>query len=424
MMKKILCLALAVLMLLGLCACSGKKAAWEGKFSVGFGRVDITPEPGIAMGGYTASGEASRVAKGVYNNLYITCVAITDEKGQTALLYTCDVKSIATYTATQLRNAAAEATGVPKAQIAISATHTHSAPDVAASFGKKCKEAVVEAGKQAMADRAPTTMEYGKTEIEGMSFVRHYTTSSGRVIGDNFSSGSYGTITGHTTQADKEVRAVRFIREGKKPVIIANWLGHASTASTGSTAYGTQHRYLLASDYVGTCRDYIEKNSDCLFALYMGASGNINPNSAISGESYSQKTDEIGENLAKHILSCLESKTTGTTGDVKVKEVTYKGKAGNGSTVQMDIAAVGVGSLGFVVAPFEMFDTTSVNIRAESPYDMTFVLTQANGAMGYMPTEKCWDYPGCYEVINCKFNKGTAELLVGEYLTLLRELHG
>ena len=134
-MKRFLCLSLALLLAFGLLACGGGKeektenAAWAGQFAAGYGKANVTPDWVVIMGGYTATGEATRKSTGVLNDLYITCVALTDESGNTALLYTYDSKSIDTKSANTMRAAISEATGVPVAQIYVSATHTHSAPN-------------------------------------------------------------------------------------------------------------------------------------------------------------------------------------------------------------------------------------------------------------------------------------------------------
>jgi hypothetical protein len=67
-----------------------------------------------------------------------------------------------------------------------------------------------------------------------------------------------------------------------------------------------------------------------------------------------------------------------------------------------------------------MFDTTSMAVRAESPFEITFVLSQTNGALGYMPTDMCFDYNDCYECRNCNFARGSAEKIVGVYGQMLQ----
>lgn len=412
-MKKAISLFLVTVLLLGLCACGAKKDPWAGKFAVGYGRADVTPETGITMSGFAAQGESVRTAEAVLSQLYMTCVAITDPAGKTVLLYTFDAIRIDEASATMIRKVVSEATAVPVENIMINATHSHSTPAVNTQWYSQCETGAVDAAKAALEDRAEATMEYASTELERMSFVRHYNTDQGKVVGDNFYRTGDGNVISHTTEADKQLRVVRFLREGKKPVLMVNWLGHASMASTGSTDFGLAHRYYLSADYVGFCRSYVEENLDCHFALFMGASGNINPCSNIPGEDMTKSAIEYGEMLGKSVLELVT--TAGTTANIQTTTQQFQTNQG-----AMDINAMGIGSLGIITGPFEMFDTTSMAVRAESPFEITFVLSQTNGSLGYMPTDMCFDYDDCYECRNCNFSRGSAEKIVGVYTQMLQ----
>ena len=413
-MKKLLSLFLVFALLLSISACGAKKKdPLAGKFAVGYGRADITPEAGITMSGFAAQGEDTRVAEKVLDKLYITCIAITDPSGKTILLCTFDAIRIREEVAKDLRAAVSKATEVPVEQIMISATHSHSTPDPSGVWQSQCRKGAVQAAKAAMKDRAVATMEYASTELERMSFVRHYITDQGKTVGDNFYSSGDGRLVSHTTEADKEMRVVRFERQGKKPIVMVNWLGHASMASTGASDFGNAHRYMISADYVGYCRSYVEKNSDCHFALFMGASGNINPASSIPAEDLTKSAIEYGEMLGEKVLALTT--TAGTTGGIQTTTQQFQTNEGT-----MDINAMGIGSLGIITGPFEMFDTTSMAVRAESPFAITFVLSQTNGALGYMPTDICFDYNDCYECRNCNFARGSAEQIVDVYGQMLQ----
>jgi len=272
-MKKILCLLLVIVMVLGLCACGSKeteekaeKPAWEGQFAVGYGRADVTPDHSVGMRGF---GDV-RQSVGVLNKLYITCIAVTDETGNTVLLYTFDCKNMGQAKLLTIREAIAEATQIPVEKIFIGATHSHSTPDAIEEYVAFSAEKAVLAAQKALADRDAATIEYAAGDVPNMTFVRHYNTNKGNVVGDNFYPDGAGSRVSHTTEADKEMRIIRVNREGKKPIIMVNWMGHASTASSSWTEFGKIHRNYLTSDYIGACREYVESKPKTEYRLYNG----------------------------------------------------------------------------------------------------------------------------------------------------------
>ena len=422
-MKRFMCLVLVFLLAIGLLAC-GKQdqsaqqptaeepPAWAGQFAVGYGRVDVTPDYSVGMRGF---GDV-RMSVGVLCKLYITCVAVTDETGNTVLLYTYDCKNMNQTLHNTMRQAISDATGVAMDNIFIGCTHSHSTPEPTEPFFSHSVECAVTAAQAALADRDVATIEYAASDVENMTFVRHYITNKGAVVGDNFYPDGSGTRKEHTTVADKEMRIIRVNREGKKPIVMVNWMGHASLSSSSWTDFGKQHRDYMTSDYVGTCRDYVESQLDCDFAMFVGASGNLNVTGYFTGENKNTTPTEYGEKLGNSVLSILDSMTAGNTGKLNVVSGEIESQYG-----PLKINAIGMGSIGIITGSMEMFDTTSMAIREKSPYDLTFVMTLTNGSAGYMPTAECFDYNDCYEVREGGFFKGTAEEAVDLYTALLEQ---
>ena len=403
-MKRLLCLSLAALMVIGLFACGAKEEAkteeapaWAGQFAAGFARVDITPSNNVDMSGYSETGE----------------IDLTDEGGNTMLLYVLDALKIDYQMAKGIREDVSAETGVPAENIVINCTHSHSTPNVRQA---EYTASAIEAAKAALEDRAAATVTYAAQEIENMSFVRHYTTTSGAVVGSNFGPANAGAKTGHTTEADKEMRILKLEREGKKPILMVNWLGHATMVSTGSSDFGKAHRYMISADYPGFAQDYVEANLDCHCIIFIGASGNMVTTSAIPGEGLEKHPVTYANALGGHILDIAQSTAPIQSGQIKSADTKMEGPR-----VTIVIGALGCGDIGIITAPFEMFDTTSMAVREKSPYKATFVLSQANGGYGYMPTDICFDYDDCYECRHTLFNRGDAERIVDMYVDLLTQ---
>ena len=433
-MKKLVCLLLAFVLVLGLCACNG--GGDENKvtaFSVGYGRSKVTDDDteSLPLAGYGNTSE--RMSVGLWDYGYTTCVAITDADNETALIYTNDfVRSPEDWVAAW-RKAVNEATGVPEDKILFSATHTHSMPDISVGigletdYGQYVLNAVVTAAKTAMADRAPAAAEIGNTQVDNMNWVRVYKTDKDIWIGDNFDCPDAGSPVGHYSDSDKLLQVLRFNREGKDPIVMINWQGHPTISSTGSDD-ARANKYLASSDYIGAVRDYVEEETGALFAFYLSGSGNLNAYSRIAGEGFTKNHKEYGKILGKKVVEVLDDMKETQTGDVKTKQLMYTGEGSTGQRT-MELDAVAAGNVAFVTAPYEMFWESANDIKTKSPYDMTFVLTCANGVNGYMPIDEHFElsnakYPNSYEVRQCKFVRGTAEKLVDEFVGMLNELKG
>lgn len=62
--------------------------------------------------------------------------------------------------------------------------------------------------------------------------------------------------------------------------------------------------------------------------------------------------------------------------------------------VSLKLQALRIGTLGIVAVPCEVYTATGREIRAASPFAQTFVISNANGAFGYIPTEDSFMYGG------------------------------
>jgi len=423
-MKKWIASLLCLSLMPGLCAC-GKETAKKPEdkpavFQVGFGRVNITPTPNV---GVLLAGYEDRWSEGVLNYIMATCVAITDEKDQTILLYTLDMCNSEKETAEALREKLTETTGIPGENITISGTHTHASPRQ--PYADNYVDLLVQAGQEALKDRAPATIETGSYDVPDMNFDRHYIMNDGTMRGDNFGSASSG-YKDHASVADPTMRLIRFLREGdKKDVLMVNWQVHPKLSSTASTTEGKATRNYISSDFIGATRDYVEKNQDVLFAYYTGASGNVNALSFLPEKKNIVTKDYkvYGEQFGDHVIAALQQLKPVETGEIGSKSAPLGDRGYN-------LHAYTIGSsLGFATVPAEIFHQTGTQIRDGSPCETTFVLTVANGRDTYIPTDNVWDYVVAkgetpYEVRICRYPRGTAESLAQDLADMLTELAG
>ena len=486
-MKKRLCLLLAIVMMLGLCACGKSGMAepattaatlaptLEAGLQVGFGRENITPKASVPLSGY---GDAtSRLSQGFIDYLYVTCIALTDATGETVLLYSSDYICITDSGIAKVRERVCRELDVPEDKVIVATTHNHSAPEMGTQYDNLFKEQYFEAfkiaGQQALDDRSAVTVKTGATKTDGMNFIRHYIMNDDTVAGDNFGDTSSG-YKGHVSQPDEQVQMIRFVREDKKDILLVNWQAHSLLASTWNTPEGQATRSMLSADYPGAARTYVEsQDTDVYFAYFLGASGNVNPYSMIYSENKTVKVKEYGQMLGDVILGYQDQLTEVEAGDIKTKQTIYEAtidhtedhlkpvaeevlavynetnsttkamEAGEEAGVmgfrharsiieranmtekvrKMELNALTIGSVGLVTAPYEMFNSNGMAIKEASPCDITFVLTCTNGHHAYIADELAFTY-GSYEVHNRHLIRGTAEDLADTMVSMLTELKG
>ncbi len=477
-MKKITALLLIIFMFISVVACdSGNKDdvgaeesttveegfvnTYDGIFQVGFSRKDITPTEPVLL-------STGTVLENAVDPIYATCIAVHDGE-KTVLIYTVDVKNINNSEYKTIRKKISAATEVPVENIMISATHNHSTPTPGDAATSKDPANVrwalsvlyknmIEAGKEAIADLTDAEIYTSTGKTTGMAFVRRYLLEDGTYKGIQSGSKSTARPVAYESEADDTVQVIRFVRENKKDVVIANWQAHVAHAIIS-------HPNSISGDLVAFARNNAESlDDDILFALYIGASGNINLTAAVPGTQKYSNFAQVGRELGKVIVNSFENMERVNAGKITVSykdcEVEYlkdssvrvakakelraldteseqyaklldlygfesKYEVSNllwrnqaGDTETFHIGAISFGDLGFVSVPYEMFDTNGMEVKDGSPFKMTFVLTSAGGCFGYIPSALAVPH-GCYEVYSTGFVYGTAEKMVGELLSLL-----
>lgn len=477
-MKRILALILAATCLLALCACSGGGSAGtqqtqpqgpypRGGFRAGFGRADLTPRESVPMSGYGNSTE--RMSTGVMTFIYANVVAV-DDGTNTLLLITADYGWFQTPMVDEIAAGIVEKYGIPMENILFQGTHSHAGPDFAAttvpaiaSEMERAVQRISKAVDDALADLKPAKMYGGIVETENMNFVRRYIMDDGSLIGDNYP-GTGTTIVRHETEVDNDLQLVKFVREGGKDILIMNFQSHPQLETRSTDISGQTPATMRAS---------VEEKLDIYTTYWNGAAGNINPTSRIESEIRTSDMWEYGKIMADYVADAYDSleplaagpvsvthrdvvcmvnhtedylvpiastvssvwKSTNSSAQALAKDPegviaspyhanAILAKAGLGESRTMPIAAFRFGDVCGAVVPYEMFDTSGMQIKAGSGYGMTMIFGYANtgsGSYSYMPDEKAFENVG-YEGNQCRFIKGTAEQLVAEYLDMLEEI--
>lgn len=430
---------------------------------VGFGRCEIMPDTVLPLGG---NGLYGREYTGVNDTLYLTCIAFTDHDQNTVLMYTMDTLKSEAFIH-PLREAVSQAVGIPDGKILFSSTHTHNAPAVYAdnlegveSYREIFRKAAIVSAEKALADRAPAEFRIGTAQTEGLAFSRHYIYEDGHL--GSCGKKTHGRIVGHADPADGQAQLVLAHRQNKKDILLMSFPVHGTSMSSEANK-------LISADVPGAIRAALEASTDYLVAYFIGAAGNQVPKSQ-APDDHGLCVRDYGKKVASCILEALPTAKPVSTGPVQVLWHEYQApsnaekielydqacevydayKRGGqeaarlylkqyglssvweavailrrykaaGRFVTLPLSVVRMGELSFIFAPFEMFAPNGQYIKAHTPGAMTFVITCANGAMGYLPMEHAYDY-GVYETYVTLVQRGTAEKVAQCFIAMIEGL--
>lgn len=425
----------------------------------GFGRKSITPDKPVHIAGGNWRG---RVSESVLDPLMSTCVAL--KMGDTTfLLYTLDLKVTTKNITNPARAYISNATGVPEENVLLTATHTHSSVatrytwEGVEEYKNFFYEACAQAAREAIADLTEAALFVGSTQTEGLTFVRHYLMNDGTISGSAFGDPSSG-YKRHVRPSDGQLQLVKLQREGKKDILLLSFPCHGTFQGNGK---------VLSADWVGPARDHIENNSETLVAIFQGASGDQTPGSRIPGlaiKDYALHGQKLGDyamaalpglkpitptkleqtrrnlifpvNKKKldkladaHKVMELVAKFGGASQEVKdaLKEsgicsryeanwMIVRSKAGDETDIEPCV--LHLGSMVFVLAPYEMFSEQGKYIKDNCPLEQAFIATCFDGSFNYIASRECFDYD-CYESQCCYFARGTAEELAETYVDMM-----
>lgn len=429
---------------------------------VGFGRETYNPDKPVPQ-------NSSLTGYSVLTAIMVTCVAISDGE-QTALIFSNDLRNHSPQFIERYIAEVVEETGVPAENILVSTTHNHSSPDV--NFYKTREEvtdwaeriafpAVRRAAKAAMEDLTPVVkVTSGKDHVETVTYVRRYFCADGIF---RMNPGKKHNPTAHESEADTELRALRFHREEKKDIVLTNFQVHAATALGASSGF-------ICADFLHAFRQTAEARTGLLVCYLQGGCGNLNTYSRLHPEACNTDYDKVGRLIAEGMLRAIENaEEVGFDGfavqkeyytgvvdhtrdhlvdkgretlkyirenDLKSKEATdyiysqgFTSRLDIGAVIsksqmektrQIPLSTVCFGDVGMTFAPFEQFDVNCQQIRAASPFKTTLTVGYTNFRHHYLPSAYGFSNGG-YEAGQCYYIPGTGEVVALEFLRQLKQ---
>lgn len=374
-------------------------------------KVDITPNEPKMLLGY-----AARKSTGVHDRIYHRIVAMDDGVKQFFLVST----DICVMSPSEYDHVAAmlqKELGIDPENFWWTLTHTHSAPEVGVPglpevfMGDRYKHAV---------DTAYTSL-VERSLIKGIVDARNKLVKAKLGVGWGFSqaninrraideNGKASLGLNPEGAVDRKIGLIRLDKEDGSPLaLIANYAIHGTVLGPAQTE--------ISGDAPGIVSEYVEQKLGVPLLFINGAAGNLAPIYSVYPNPKAGHLSQFKVLLGDRILSANKEIKSGRS-DVKLftgsliietprkpnlswpKDLErYTQTAANGDhqvllparflKINEDVA---IWSL-----PVELFCEISNEIRDRSPFPFTFFFGYTNGWLGYLPTEKEWQYGG-YEI--------------------------
>jgi len=248
------------------------------KLNVGFAKVNINPPLGIDVRGYYIE----RYAKGFLDDLEVNTLVLSCDDKKIAFI-SADLGGFDPDNANEIRNLIAEKTEIPFGNIFLSATHTHTGPqittknrcvraDLVEEYLPFLKARITDSVKLALADLKPAKMGYITGYApERVAYIRRYKMKDGSTM--TCPPVNNPNIDHPIGELDQRVHVLRFDREGGNTIILVNYGLHADTVNGE----------LISSDWPGWMRRTLDKALDGVDTIFFnGAEGdvgstNVNP---------------------------------------------------------------------------------------------------------------------------------------------------
>ena len=439
------------------------------KLLTGYHKTNINPPLGIGISGYFVP----RFAQGFLDDITASAFVLSCDDTRIAII-SIDACILETDLVAHFRQTIEKATGIPKDQIFLTNTHTHTGPlfcetdmfeapmEPVEKYAAFVAERLADAVKIALADLVPTKMAYGTgTAPERVAYIRRYKMKDGSTmtcppINDP-------DIVGPIGELDQRVNVLRFDRESRKPFILVNYGVHVDTVNGD----------LLSADWVywlAKTLDLALDGADTMFIC--GAQGdvgstNVHPDSAAMNDTEISFDNEmkspgmarfVGRALAGTVLQVYDklfytdidsihliTKIVPVKLNVpephevplakKYKELHEAGRDCDipytamelttvvaealrickyeNSPAYLDLPMLGLklGPVALVGIPGEPFTEVGVKIKEAEGFELIMPCGLTNGYEGYFPVKAAYDEGG-YEARSSRYKSGVAETIV------------
>ena len=379
----------------------------EGPLQAGVATVDITPEPGKMMWGYS---NRTHGATGTLDPLMAKAVVLKSGDQSVAIVSLDLGRTPEESVLAKVRQRTTADCGV--SNLFVTASHTHHAPALEASadnpnpFGEKVGEQIAEIICKAAGNLVPVRIGVGRGTAD-FSHNRRKFLPDGRVA-MQWRNAEHEP----TEPIDREYATIRLDRaDGSVLAILFNYACHPVVMGPDN--------YQYSADFVGPACSVVEDQlkTKCLFL--QGGCGNINPymDKTPVGEGGVEEMRKMGRGLGELLVKTARETSTSIPAHPSIKyesrkvpvrvrwdlenpEVrailskaygarfdNYLSKTIKNNTLQCTLTTLLIdGDLALVGLPGEIFVQFQTAIKTRSPVTNSFLVGYANGFYGYFPT--------------------------------------
>lgn len=249
------------------------QAAADEEWKVGLAAARITPEEPVFLAGYASRNKPS---EGIAGHLFAKALALQDARGGRAVLVTSDVIGFSAEVGEPICERIMEKTGLPRARVLLSASHTHTGPTLGtdpsiggpgreedrartAAYTRRLQDRIVELAVEALGKLQPARLSWGWGLVH-IPVNRREFTPRGVILGVN----PRGPV-------DRTVPVLRVDDpSGKLRAVLFQCACHCTTA--------TGQIYEISGDYAGYAQEHVETAHPGVQAMFMaGCGGDANP---------------------------------------------------------------------------------------------------------------------------------------------------
>ncbi len=414
-------------------------------YEIGLACVEITPPVGTPLAGNFRDDYASR---GVHAPLCSRTVVV--RQGDTALaIISNDLLTVPDRLVRRVREGVSSRCGLKPDCIMVSAIHTHSGPAVEAiaddADGEKIQDMVIpgiiESCVNALESCKPMCLWIAAGKAEGVCFNRRLKLTDGQTA-MNWTRPPADTIDRPLGPVDTRVGILAAGQTLEAPSLVAANLSLHPAVLAGDN-------WLMGPDWPGYYYQSIRKvfgpNTHPMFL--QGAEGNINhidARDSQQGRGF-KEAQRIGSVVGLSVVDALRDAKP-VSGPIKSstriiragpREITTGQLAWAGGVVdaadnspagmvdgisdlmfaqdqiemagrtdpyELEIQVFRIGQVAIVALPGEFFVEHGLEIKAQSPAELTLVVGLANGSVGYVPTLDAFEQGG-YEPTSWRFGK-------------------